>query len=100
MAEHNGAYSAVFKNTFDCLSRIKDRKAWGEKDMFLMATSPGARGGQGVLEIAADRFPRNGGNVLDTFSFPSFYANFEVGKGITNQELFADLKGKIAKIVK
>ena len=98
-AEHNGAYAAAFKNAFDWLSRIKDRKAWAEKNMFLMATSPGARGGKGVLEIAADRFPRNGGNVVDTFSFPSFYENFEAGKRITNSELLDELKGKIARVL-
>jgi NAD(P)H-dependent FMN reductase len=31
LAEHNGAYSAAFKNHFDWLSRIQDRKAWGIK---------------------------------------------------------------------
>jgi len=50
-AEHNGAYSAAFKNVFDWVSRIES-DVWGNKALFLLATSPGARGGQTVLEIA------------------------------------------------
>lgn len=100
LAEHNGNFTAAFKNTFDWLSRVPERKAWGEKDMFLMATSPGGRGGQGVLEIASARFPRNGGNVIGSFSLPSFYDNFEAGKGITNANLLKELKGKITEILK
>ena len=100
LAEHNGAYAAAFKNVFDWLSRVPERKAWGEKDMFLMATSPGARGGKGVREIATDRFPRNGANVINTFSFPKFYDNFDAFQGITDSELLEDLKGKITEIVK
>jgi chromate reductase, NAD(P)H dehydrogenase (quinone) len=85
-AEHNGAYAAAFKNAFDWLSRIPNRKAWGEKKMFLMATSPGARGGASVLEMAKNRFPFNGGTVVGSFSLPSFNDNFANGK-ITNPEL-------------
>jgi len=97
LAEHNGAYSAAFKNHFDWLSRIEGRKAWADKNIFLMATSPGARGGKGVLEIAADRFPRNGGNVVGTFSFPSFYDNFKEG-AIVNEELLNELQARLATL--
>ena len=51
LAEHNGAYSTAFKNAFDWMSRI-DGKLWSDVPMFLMATSPGGRGGATVLEIA------------------------------------------------
>lgn len=90
LAEHNGAYTAAFKNTLDWLSRVPERKAFGSRDIFLMATSPGGRGGQGVLEIAANRFPRNGGNVIGTFSLPRFYENFENGE-IVNAEYKSNL---------
>lgn len=93
-AEHNGAYSVAFKNIFDWLSRIPNRKAWGGKSMFLMATSPGARGGSSVLEIAKARFPFNGGTVLDTFSLPNFNDNFstKITNDILNQELIEKVK--------
>jgi len=85
LAEHNGAYATVFKNLFDWMSRI-DGKLWNDKPMLLMATSPGARGGATVLEIAQGRFGYMGGNIVSSFSLPSFDDNFSDGK-ITNEEL-------------
>lgn len=85
LAENNGAYSAVFKNLFDWLSRAEE-KNWLGKPMLLMATSPGARGGQSVLQMAVDRFPRHDANIVGKFSLPSFDDNFSEGK-ITNEEL-------------
>jgi len=79
LAEHNGAYSAVFKNAFDWLSRING-KVWKNKPMLLLSTSPGARGGQSVMELALSRFPFNGGNIIGSTTFPSFYDNFKDGK--------------------
>ncbi|MBT8271711.1 MAG: NAD(P)H-dependent oxidoreductase, partial [Bacteroidia bacterium] len=49
LAEHNGAYSSVFKNLFDWMSRI-DGKLWHDIPMLLMAASPGGRGGRSVLD--------------------------------------------------
>lgn len=85
LAEHNGAYSSAFKNAFDWMSRI-DGKLWAEKPMLLMATSPGARGGATVLDIAKGRFPYMGGNIVANLSFPSFFDNFKENK-VTNVEL-------------
>ncbi len=85
LAEHNGTYATVFKNLFDWMSRI-DGKLWSDKPMLLMATSPGARGGATGLDIAKGRFGFMGGNIVGTFSLPSFGDNFSDGK-VTNQEL-------------
>ncbi len=93
LAEHNGAYATVFKNVFDWMSRI-DGKLWSEKPMLLMATSPGARGGATVLEIAKGRFQYMGGNIVSDFSFPSFNSNFLDGK-ITDSDLNALLTEKV-----
>lgn len=93
-AEHNGAYSTAFKNIFDWISRING-KTFQEKSMLLMATSPGARGGSTVLEMASNRFPFQGGIVKGTFSLPSFNDNFDSEKGITNPEL----KNQLLEIV-
>jgi len=85
LAEHNGTYATVFKNLFDWMSRI-DGKLWSDKPMLLMATSPGARGGATGLEIAKGRFGYMGGNIVGSFSLPTFNDNFSEGK-ITNAEL-------------
>ena len=48
--------------------------------MLLMATSPGARGGGRVLDIAKNRFPFNGGHIVSNFSLPNFGDNFKDDK--------------------
>ncbi|MCH2193994.1 NAD(P)H-dependent oxidoreductase [Kordia sp.] len=96
LAEHNGAYATVFKNIFDWMSRI-DGKLWGNVPMLLMATSPGGRGGQTVLEIAKGRFPYMGGNIVADFSLPYFNDNFKDG-AIVNEELLGNLQIEVAKL--
>ena len=85
LAEHNGAYSAAFKNAFDWLSRI-DGKVWKNKPMLLLATSPGARGGRTVLDIALGRFPFNGAQIVGSLSVPKFNDNFKQGE-LVNESL-------------
>lgn len=99
LSEHNGTYSTAFKNVFDWVSRIKGRKVWNETPMLLMATAPGARGGLGVLEAATKRFPLHGGNIVDTFTLPSFNDNFDkAAQKISNDEKDSELKEKVRKI--
>ncbi len=93
LAEHNGSYTAVFKNTLDWLSRI-DIKVWKDKPMLLMATSPGARGGSTVLATAKTAFSFLGGKVIADFALPSFYENFSEGE-IANSELRSALMDQI-----
>ena len=90
LAEHNGAYTAVFKNLLDWMSRIEAKTFYG-KPMLLMATSNGARGGRSVLDIALSRFPRHDANIVGEFSLPEFKSNFSNGK-IVNEELGMKLK--------
>lgn len=93
LAENNGAYSAVFKNLFDWMSRIEKNIFFG-KPMLLMATSDGRRGAQFVLEMAQSRFPRHDANIIESFSLPSFYDNFSEGK-IIDPALDEELKRKV-----
>ncbi|MEL6810159.1 MAG: NAD(P)H-dependent oxidoreductase [Bacteroidota bacterium] len=93
LAEHNGSYTASFKNTVDWLSRI-DVKVWKDKPMLLLATSPGGRGGKTVLQSAKDYFPYLGGNVTADFSLPNFYDSF-LEDEIINDELKTELNHKI-----
>ncbi len=75
--EHNGSWSAFFKNVIDWLSRI-DRNFLENKKILLMSTSPGKRGAVSALEFAKEVLPRFGAEITDSFSFPSFYENFSV----------------------
>jgi len=93
LAEHNGAYSTVFKNLFDWMSRIEG-KTFFDKPMLLMATSPGGRGGESVLNIAKDRFPRHDANIIEIYSLPFFGDNFSKGK-IIDDELNLQLKNSV-----
>ena len=94
LAEHNGAYTAAFKNAFDWLSRV-EQKTWRNKPMVLLSTSPGERGGKSVLAMALDRFPRHNGNIVFSMSFPSFNENFKMDE-VVNPELKAELNKGIA----
>ena len=95
LAEHNGSYAAAFKNIFDWGSRV-EATVFRDKPLLLMATSPGARGGQSVLETGTERFSRMGAKELISFSFPSFYDNFKEGK-IINDQLLNALKEQVSK---
>ncbi len=85
-AEHNGSYSVAFKNVMDWISRIKG-DTWESKPFFLLATSPGRRGAQRVLDAAVKGFSHMGAKVIASFSLPSFHANFDEENGITDLEL-------------
>ncbi|MBD3724801.1 MAG: NAD(P)H-dependent oxidoreductase [Flavobacteriaceae bacterium] len=94
LAEHNGNFTVAFKNILDWVSRI-NTKVFQDIPMLLLATSPGARGGSSVLEIAKNRFPYQGGKIIASFSLPNFNENFDLDKGITNSEY----RNKLLKIV-
>ena len=97
LAEHNGSYTAAFKNLYDWASR-SENKVWAQKPMLLLSTSPGGRGGASVIETAAAKFPRMGADLRATFSLPSFFENFSAESGITNPELAAALAAAIATL--
>ena len=93
LAEYNGSYTTAFKNVFDWMSRV-NQKVWSDVPMLLMATSPGGRGGLGVLAAAKSAFPHLGGNIVGEFSLPSFYDNFS-DEGIKNTVLNETLNQQI-----
>lgn len=95
-AEHNGSYSAAFKNAYDWVSRV-NYKVWGDKPTLLMATSPGARGGATVLQTATASFPYMGAKVVSSFSLPSFGDNFADNK-IVNSSLLSTFKEALSKL--
>ncbi|MCB2067405.1 MAG: NAD(P)H-dependent oxidoreductase [Erythrobacter sp.] len=97
-AEHNGLYSAAFKNLFDWCSRI-GRNVWQNKPMVLLATSHGPGGAARVLKLAEEAFPIFGGEVRGTLSVPLFGEAFDSDAGVLrNPEQVAELKALLAKL--
>lgn len=94
LAEHNGSYSAAYKNIYDWVSRIPGNM-WEDKPVFLLATSPGTRGGRSVLEAAKTRMPFQGARVVAHFSLPSFNDNFSEDSGIMDQTLLKNFNDQL-----
>ncbi len=98
LAEHNGNYTAAFKNLIDWCSRI-ERGFFHKKLMLLMATSAGARGGKSVLELAQNNLLRFDANIQGVFSLPLFNENFNLEtNAISNPELDSELKQNVQKL--
>ena len=81
-AEHNGSYTAAFKNLFDWCSRI-DPKVYQGKPTVMLATSPGGRGGASVLELATKSAPFFGAELKGSLSIPTFQEHFKNGEIVT-----------------
>lgn len=94
--EHNGSYSAAFKNLFDWCSRI-GRDVWQNKPMVLLSTSGGPGGAARVLEVAATAAPHFGGDVRGTLSIPHYYDVFDQETGaLTDEAVVVELKAVLA----
>ncbi|MEL6389289.1 MAG: NAD(P)H-dependent oxidoreductase [Bacteroidota bacterium] len=98
-SEHNGVYTAAFKNIMDWNSVIEG-KAWQNKPFLLMATSPGSRGGSTILDIAVAKWPYMGAEIAASFSLPFFNKNFDESTGITDQELKTQHEKAVQALVK
>lgn len=98
-AEHNGNYSAAWKNLFDWCSRI-EQKIFQKKPVILLSTSPGDRGGASVLEIAVNSVPRFAADVRGSMSLPAFYDNFDQESGqVINPNLDNQLRTLMAELM-
>ncbi|MDP2561171.1 NADPH-dependent FMN reductase [Psychrobium sp. 1_MG-2023] len=97
-AEHNGHYSAAFKNLFDWTSRV-ERGLYQNKPLVFLATSPGPGGAKTVLSAAVASAPHFAGNVTASLSVPSFYDNFDTDTGtLRNEELAQQLQAAVATL--
>jgi NAD(P)H-dependent FMN reductase len=95
-AEHNGSYTAAYKNLFDWTSRI-NQKLFQNKPLVLLATSPGPGGASTVLAAATGSAPYFDGDVKASLSIPSLYDNVDMEKQeITNVELKDKLDSALA----
>lgn len=79
-AEHNGFYTAAFKNLFDWTSRI-EAKVFQGKPMAIMAASPGGGGGGNVLKTALASAPHFAAEVVGSLSVPRFHKTFALEAG-------------------
>ena len=97
-AEHNGFYTAAYKNLFDWTSRIK-MKVFQDKPMIIMAASPGPNGGANVLKVAKESAPHFGATIVAAVSIPKFPENFDSQKNLlTNLHLSAELDAALHKL--
>lgn len=98
-AEHNGSYTAAYKNLYDWVSRI-DMRVYDNKPMVLLSTSPGRGGGKNVLNSAADAVPHFGAIVCGTFTLGSFRDNFDVETGrLINAEHRSELIAQLDRLL-
>ncbi|WP_371372261.1 NADPH-dependent FMN reductase [Thalassotalea aquiviva] len=99
-AEHNGSYTAAFKNLFDWTSRI-DRNVYQDKPVLMLATSPGPGGAQNVLASAVTSAPYFAAKVKGSLSLPNFFDNFDQQtQTITNDDFLAQLKVQVDQLTK
>lgn len=70
-AEHNGTFTAAFKNTLDWASR-RQQRVWQDRPVLVLAASPGGGGARSVLAHAATSVPFMGGRVVGQLSVPNF----------------------------
>ncbi|MGB0868933.1 MAG: NADPH-dependent FMN reductase [Flavobacteriales bacterium] len=70
--EHNGYLSAFFKNIIDWMSRA-DSNFMGNKPVFLISSSPGAKGGASALESLSKLMGYFGGEVEAKIALPNVY---------------------------
>lgn len=97
-AEHNGSYTAAYKNLFDWTSRI-DQKLFQNKPVIMLATSPGPGGAASVLSAAQASAPYFAAEVKGAISIPSFYDNFDLESGeLTNKDLVDKIMNVITKL--
>lgn len=94
-AEHNGSYTAAYKNIFDWMSRI-DMKVYQGKPTLLLATSPGPGGANTVLTAAKTSAPYFGMDVKADLSVGSFYDEFDMEKAELKN---AEMKDKLMTAV-
>lgn len=86
-AEHNGSYTAAYKNLFDWCSRI-EHDVFHNKPTVYLSTSPGPGGASNVLKQALTSAPHFAADVKASLSIPSFHNNFDAENvRFTNKEL-------------
>ena len=97
-AEHNGFYTAAYKNLFDWTSRI-DMAVYQNKPTVMLATSPGPSGGANVLRAAVESAPFFGNDVVASVSVPGFYDRFDAStQTLTDPDLDSQFRAALTAL--
>lgn len=97
--EHNSAVSAFFKNILDWISR-HDRTVYQDKNILVISTSMGKRGGLSANEYLSMVLHRTGAASVESIVFPSFSENFDTATNeITNVELKEEITKKFEEFL-
>jgi len=75
-AEHNGSFTAAFKNLYDWASRSQ-RHIFQHKPTLFLAAAPGPGGAKSVLQAAIQAAPFMGAKLSGTVSVPNFHQVFD-----------------------
>ncbi len=98
-AEHNGHYSAAYKNIFDWMSRI-NKRVYQDKPMVIMAATPAPSGAASVLKAATDSAPFFGADIRGSVSVGRFGERFDGTTGTLTDEAAAQtLRQSLAALV-
>ncbi|MEM8922688.1 MAG: NAD(P)H-dependent oxidoreductase [Actinomycetota bacterium] len=98
-AEHNGSYTAVWKNTYDWMSRI-DQQVYQGRKVAMLAATPGPRAGAGVLGSATTSAPFFGAELVGQLGIGGFTQVFDAEAGrITDAEIDAELTEVLRALV-
>jgi len=80
LAEHNGSYTAAFKNIYDWISVIEEI-VWNYKPLLLLSASNGSRGGKSVMSAACQDFLYRVNLTYQTSACPNLKKTFLIKKG-------------------
>ncbi|MBV6657318.1 MAG: NAD(P)H-dependent oxidoreductase [Devosiaceae bacterium] len=98
-AEHNGSYTAAFKNILDWASRI-DVDVYQNKPALFLSASAGDQGAASVLATAVDSAPYMGADLRGTLSVGPWDVHFDTGKAtFTEPSMNKRLHDALARLV-
>ncbi len=93
-AEHNGSYTAAYKNAFDWMSRLSKR-VYDGKRIIALSTSPGPGGAASVLKAFVASAPYFGAEIVGSLSVPSFHTAYDAH----TSSLRAEWQDKLASLI-
>ena len=99
-AEHNGSFTAGWKNLHDWMSRI-EMEIYQDKPVVMFGATPGGRAAAGVLGSATTSAPFFGANLVASLGVGSFFDTFDSEAGeIKDPELKAKFLEALASLGK